>query len=118
MAGNPRLQAEGEVRMRVGAPLPPARPHPCALLGNPDQEDAEAALPLGLLEVGAGELLLRLALLETDDGDLVAGGEALDRAHVAGADLAQQRGRGDREAAVEEEADHEPLAHQLRHVRL
>jgi hypothetical protein len=106
------------MRVRVRAALPPAGPDAGSLLGDADQDDAEAALPLGLLEVRPGDLLLRLAPPEADDRDLVAGSEALDRAHVTRTDLAQKRRRRDREAAIEQEADQEPLAHQLRHIRL
>jgi hypothetical protein len=88
------------------------------LLGDADQDAAEAPLPRRRLEVGTGDLLLRLAPAEANDRHRIASGEALDRRLVAAADLAQKRGRGDREAAVEEEADEQALAHQLGDVRL
>ena len=106
--------------MRVGvrAALPPARPDTRPLLRDADHDNAETPLPLGLLKIRPRDLLLRLAPLETDNRDLVARREPLDRAHIAGADLAQQGRRRDRETAIEQEADQQPLTHQLRHVRL
>jgi hypothetical protein len=63
--------------MPSGAALPPARPHARALLGDPDQDDPEAALPLGGLEIRTRHLLLRLATLKAHDRDPVVSGETL-----------------------------------------
>jgi len=48
----------------------------------------------------------------------VALGEAIDRRHIAAADLAQQRRRRDRKATIEQEAHDLKRGHQLRHVGL
>ncbi len=52
------------------------------------------------------------SLLETHQGDLVVGNEALDVLDERLADLAQRRRRGDRVAPVQEEPDHLVLGHQ------
>ncbi len=118
MVGHRRLAPELEVRMSVGTALAPAPPDAGALLGDADEDAAEASLAGGGLEVGTGDLLLRLAAAKADERDRVAGGEALDRRLVAAADLAQERRRGDGRAAVEQEADEQAVAHQFVHVRL
>lgn len=52
MVGQPRLPAELEVWMAARAASPPASPDTSPLLGDPDEDNAEAALALGLLEGG------------------------------------------------------------------
>ena len=106
------LAAEGEVRVAVRAARAPAAPRLRPLLGDPDHDDAEAALALGGLEVGASDVLLALPLGEADERDGMLARVALQRLRVRTADPAEDRGRGDGEAAVEQEADHLPLAHQ------
>jgi hypothetical protein len=68
------------------------------------------------LRVAAGDQLLGLALAETHHRDPVAPREPPDRARVGGADLAERRRRGDREAAIEQEPHHLTLGLQLRHI--
>ena len=87
--------------MRAAAAGAPAAPGGRLLLGHPDQHAAEAALPLGALEIAARELLLRLTLLEADHRDVALAREAFDPLSELPADLAEQRRRGDREIAVE-----------------
>jgi len=110
------LAAEAEVRMPVRAALAPATPSRRLLLRDPDRDHAEAALTRGLLQVGTDALLLRLASDEADKRDLMLGSEALDRCHIATADIAEQRRRRDRKTPVEQEAHDHPLAHQSRHI--
>jgi hypothetical protein len=63
----------------------------------------------------------RQKLAQTNEADhrhAALAGEAFDPFPELPADLAQHRRRWDRVAAVEQEAHHLPLAHQLRHVAL
>jgi hypothetical protein len=116
--GQRRLASELEVGVAVGAALAPAAPDQRALLLDADQHHPEAALALGALEVGSRHRLLRIAAAEAHDRDPLLAREAVDPLHVAAADPAQQRRGGDRVAAVEQEADHLSLSHQLGHVAL
>lgn len=68
VVGQGRLAAELEVGMGVRAALAPAPPDACALLGDADQDAAEAPLALGSLEVRTGDLLLRDTLAERTIG--------------------------------------------------
>jgi len=113
-----RLAAEGEVRVAVRPAVTPAAPGRGLLLGDADHHDPEAPLALGPLEVGARQILLRGALPKTQQWDLVVFREALDLLHVTAPDLAEQRRRGNRVAAIEQKAHHLPLAHQPRHIPL
>jgi len=103
------------MRMRVRAAVTPARPDAGSLLGDPDQDDANAALPLRLLEVGPGDVLLRLAPLGTDDRDLVAAREALDRAHTAGRSCPATPAKGSRRCSRARRGRHEQSAQDGRH---
>jgi hypothetical protein len=112
------LAAEAEVRVTIRAALTPATPRRHLLLRDPDHNDAEAALIESGVQVRANAVLLRLPPLETDHRNLTLGGEALDRGHVATADITEQRRRRDRETAVEQKPHHQTLAHQPRHIPL
>jgi hypothetical protein len=102
--------------MRVRATLAIALPRRCFLLRDADHHDPEAPFPLGLLHVPPRGQLLRLALLEADHRDPVASDEALERAHVRGADLPQRRRRGNREATIQQETHDLPLGLKLREI--
>jgi hypothetical protein len=113
-----RLAAELEVRVGVAPAPAPAAPRERLLLRDADQDDPEAARALGGLDVAPRHLLLGLALGEAHDRDVVLVGEALDRLDVRASHPREQRRRGDREAAVEQEAHELALGHEPRHVRL
>ena len=113
-----RLAPVLKVRMPVRAAVAPAPPGRGLLLRDADQHHAVAALLLGALEVLACDLFLDIALGEAHDRDLVIADQALDRLDVVAADLAQHRGGGDREPAIEQKPDHLPLGLQARHVAL
>src|SRR5207253_4666113 len=102
------LAAEGKAGVRAPAARAPAAPSRGPLLCDANQNDAEAAVALSRLEVGAGDFLLRLPLAETDNGDALLGGVPLDRLGVRAADLAEQRRGGDPVAAVEQETHDQP----------
>jgi len=114
VVGDRRLARVLEVGARVRAALAPAAPDERPLLADADHHDPEAPLPLGRLQVGTGDLLLRLAPAEADDRDLVGGRERVDLLDIALAVAAEQRRRGNPKAAVEQEADQPAGAHQLR----
>jgi hypothetical protein len=83
-----------------------------------DHHHPVTILPLGLLEVLAGDLFLHIALDELHRRDLVSGDVVVDLVDVVTADLAQHRRRRDREPAIQQEPDHLPLGHQPRHIPL
>jgi hypothetical protein len=100
------------------AALPPPAPRRGSLLRDADHHDPEAPLRLRRPEVPAGDLLLDITLLKAHHRDLVLDDEPLDRADVLAADPPQDRGRGDREPAIQQKPDHLKLGLQPRHVRL
>jgi hypothetical protein len=91
-----------------------ATEHALELLGHPDGDHPGLG---GGLQVGAHHLLLAGVLGEADHGDLVGGGEPLDRSPERVADLGEHRRRGDRVAKVlGEEHHHLPCDLQVGHV--
>jgi hypothetical protein len=104
--------------MPVRAAVAPAPPGRGLLLRDADQHHPVAALLLGALEVLARDQFFDIALGEPHDRDLAINDEAIDRGHVAAADLAQRRRRGDREPAIEQKPDQLPLGLQPRHIAL
>jgi len=80
---------------RVAAWLPIALrrcpEHVGALLGDADEHDALATGRLGRVEVGSGDVLLAITLLEVHERDQIGRGIVLDRAVERGRPLAQDR---------------------------
>jgi hypothetical protein len=75
------------------APLFPGTPDRGLLLRHADQHHAAlTALPRGCLQVGTGDGLLALTLLEVHNRDLPFLGEPMNRGHVAVADSAERSG--------------------------
>jgi hypothetical protein len=70
-------------------------------------------------QIGAHDVRLAGVLGEADHRDLVAGGKPFHRRPEGGAQLGEDRRRGDRVAKVlGEEADHLPADLEVRHIRV
>src|SRR5437899_1408456 len=93
------------MRMAVGAAVTPAPPRRRPFLRDADHDHPEASLALGGLQMRTRELLLGLALREPHDRHLVRTRELLDRGDVRAALPGEQRRRGDRKPAIEQEPD-------------
>ena len=93
--------APGGEATAATAPLPARRPEDVGLLlGDADQDHALAAEQGGLGEVGFGDGLLALALLEVDDRDVPVTGVLLDGGDELPRHLAEQLVAGERLGAV------------------
>jgi hypothetical protein len=112
------LTAELKMWMAISPATPPAAPGDRLLLGDADQDHAEAALALGGLKVAARDQLLGLALAEPQHGDPITLDVAIDRGHVGAAEPAKQRRRRDRVAAIQQKAHDLKRRHQLGHIGL
>ena len=99
----------------------PPPPHRRLLLGDTDQHDLPVAT-LGrrrVVDQRTGERFFVLTLGEVHHRDRVSLGEAVDVLHVRVADLAERRGRRDRESALPpQEVAYEPDRLELRGVAL
>jgi len=73
----------------LGALLLPRAPHRRLLLSDTGENDTRLVLIGGDLEVGTNELLLRLALFEVDDRNVIDLGETVEGLDVGVTELAE-----------------------------